>query len=468
MNLKEFIQLSGPLFEAVQISAIYSDGKTFVDSTPNSDPQEILKAFELERDNPIFNLKAFIESHFTLPPQIKDKSPHASSMKEYIEKMWPILHRKMKAPSKWSTLISLPHPHIVPGGRFRECFYWDSYFTALGLPLPYIKEIVQNFAHLIDLLGFIPNGNRVYFASRSQPPYFSFLLKLLYDRGEEDYAKSFLSHLEKEYLYWTNHQIPLNSYHDKLNIPRPEAYKRETELARTTDHPQFFQSLRAACASGWDFSSRWLADQKSFATIQTLDLLPVDLNSLLYHLEETLYLFSGNNDYKIAADRRKEALQTHFWKEGFFHDIHLSNKEPTPSKTLAAATPLFVGAATQKQADCIAKKLEKSFLLPGGFVTSLTEGEHQWDMPNGWAPLQWITIRGLLNYGHTDLALEGARRWLALNEKLFAVKGTLLEKYNVRDCTANVARGEYAPQQGFGWTNGVAIALMELINGSKY
>ena len=100
-------------------------------------------------------------------------------------------------------------------------------------------------------------------------------------------------------------------------------------------------------------------------------------------------------------------------------------------------------------------------------MTSLTEGEHQWDMPNGWAPLQWITIKGLLNYGHTDLALEGARRWLALNEKLFAEKGTLLEKYNVRDCTANVARGEYAPQQGFGWTNGVAIALMELIKLSE-
>lgn len=463
MNQKEFIQLSSPLFEAVALSGIYPDGKTFVDSIPKEDPQEILKTFEKEKDNPTFDLKTFVETHFTLPSSAHETIPKASSMKEYIEKMWPILRKEMKATSKWDTLIPLPHPHIVPGGRFRECFYWDSYFTALGLPTPLVKEMVLNFAHLIDLFGFIPNGNRVYFTSRSQPPYFSFLLKLLYDRGESTFAKSHLPYLEKEYAYWMA-QTPLNSYFDDLNIPRPEAFKRETELAKAINHPQFFQHIRAACASGWDFSSRWLADQESFATIQALDLLPVDLNSLLLHLEETLHLFSEHSHYKEAADRRREALQTLFWHDGFFHDIHVCSKEPTPSKTLAAATPLFVNAATQKQADAVAKKLEKHFLHPGGFVTSLTEGKNQWDMPNGWAPLQWITIQGLLNYGHQELALEGARRWLALNEKIFQETGTLHEKYNVRDCNTNIARGEYAPQQGFGWTNGVATILMSLLD----
>ncbi|MEM8728164.1 MAG: trehalase family glycosidase [Chlamydiota bacterium] len=465
MNLEHFIQLSGPLFEAVAESGIYSDGKSFVDSIPNSDPSKILKAFEAKRNSPSFNLKRFIESHFTSFREVRDQTIKASSMKGYIEQMWSILRRPMKAPSKWSSLISLPHSHIVPGGRFRECFYWDSYFIALGLPMTYIKEMVRNFAYLIDFLGFIPNGNRIYFASRSQPPYFSLLLKLIYERGERRFAKNFLPQLEKEYHYWINLQTASsNRYYDELETPRPEAYLREIELAKKATHPHFFQSLRAACASGWDFSSRWLADQKSFSTIQILDLLPVDLNALLYHLEDTLYLFSGNRNYKTAAEKRKKALQTLFWHDHFFYDIHLSTKKPSPSKTLAAATPLFVGAATQKQADDVAKELEQHFLLPGGFVTSLIEGEHQWDMPNGWAPLQWITIKGLLNYGHTDIALEGARRWLTLNEKLFNEKGTLLEKYNVRDCTANVARGEYPPQQGFGWTNGVAIALMELIS----
>lgn len=463
MNQEEYIQLSGPLFEAVALSGIYPDGKTFVDSIPKEEPKEILKTFERERDLPSFDLKTFVETHFTLPPPLQETAPKASSMQEYIEKMWPILRKEMKTTSKWDTLIPLPHPHIVPGGRFRECFYWDSYFTALGLPTPYIKEIVLNFAHLIDRFGFIPNGNRIYFTSRSQPPYFSFLLTLLCDRGENSFAKSLLPQLEKEYTYWMA-QTPLNSYFDDLNTPRPEAFKRESDLAKIIDNPQFFQNIRAACASGWDFSSRWLGDQESFETIHTLDLLPVDLNSLLLHLEETLYRFSERSYYKEAADKRREALQTLFWQDEFFHDIHISSKDPTPSKTLAAATPLFVKAATQKQADLIAQKLEKHFLQPGGFVTSLTEGRHQWDMPNGWAPLQWITIQGLLNYGHQKLALEGARRWLALNEKIFKETGTLHEKYNVRDCNTNIARGEYAPQQGFGWTNGVATALYQLLD----
>lgn len=462
MNQEEFIQLSGPLFEAIALSGIYSDGKTFVDAVPKTNPHEILKTFENERDRPSFDLKAFVETHFLLPPPSHDLPPKASTMKDYIEKMWPHLRKEMKTTSKWDTLIPLPHPHTVPGGRFRECFYWDSYFTALGLSTPQVKEMVQNFAHLIDLFGFIPNGNRIYFTSRSQPPVFSFLLKLLYDRGESDFPLSFLPYLEKEYAYWMA-QTPLNSYFDDLNIPRPEAFKKETELAKALDHPQLFQQLRATCASGWDFSSRWLADGQSLSTLRTLDLLPVDLNSFLFHLEETLFLFSDDATYREAAKRRKLYLQTLFWHHGFFYDIDLLTKEPTAAKTLAATAPLFVQAATQKQADTVAKKLEKHFLLPGGFVTTLTESGHQWDMPNGWAPLQWITIQGLLNYGHRDLALEGARRWLALSEKIFQETGTLHEKYNVRDCTTEVARGEYAPQQGFGWTNGVNAALMELL-----
>lgn len=463
MNQKEFIQLSGPLFETVALSGIYSDGKTFVDSIPKADPCEILKAFENERYHPSFDLKTFVETHFLLPPSSQIALPKASSMEGYIEKTWPLLRKEMKTTSKWDTLIPLPYPHTVPSGRFRECFYWDSYFAALGLPTSQAKEMVQNFAYLIDLFGFIPNGNRVYFTSRSQPPFFSFLLKLLYNRGESAFSRSFLPHLEKEYAYWMA-QTPLNSYFDDLNIPRPEAFNKETELAKSLDHPQLFQQLRATCASGWDFSSRWLTDGESLSTLRTLDLLPVDLNSFLFHLEETLFLFSDDATYRESAERRKIDLQTLFWHDGFFHDIDLLTKRPTTAKTLAAIAPLFVHAATQKQADTVAKKLEKHFLLPGGFVTTLNESGHQWDSPNGWAPLQWMTIQGLLNYGHQDLALEGAHRWLAMSEKIFQETKTLHEKYNVRDCNIQVARGEYAPQQGFGWTNGVNAALLRLLD----
>ncbi|MCB1106564.1 MAG: hypothetical protein KDK76_00540 [Chlamydiia bacterium] len=476
MNLSQYIQISGPLFEAVQEKGLFKDGKTFVDATPLSHPQEILKEFEKKKDQEGFDLRHFINTHFSLPPPIEEKREEGLKMKDYIDKMWPFLRKEMKDPSPYTTLISLPHPHIVPGGRFRECFYWDSYFTAIGLQVSgktsFIKEMVENFAYLIEQFGYIPNGNRIYFASRSQPPYFSFLLTLLYESGAQEFALSYFSHLEKEYQYWMSHTIsvqgtPLNHYFDSLNIPRPEAYKREVALAQTSNDPEFFRHLRAACASGWDFSSRWLKDQKEFKTIWALEILPIDLNCLLYHLEKTLATFSkalhkNEAPYIEAAEKRKKAIQTLFWKEDFFYDYHYPSSTLTSSQSLAAATPLFVNVATKEQGAAIAKRLKKDFLLKGGFTSSLTEGMHQWDMPNGWAPLQWITIQGLLNYGYTDLAAEGAHRWLSLNEKIYQEKGTLLEKYNVRDCSAEVARGEYTLQQGFGWTNGVALKLMEL------
>lgn len=478
MNLKNYIQLSGPLFETVQLSPLFKDGKTFVDAIPTSEPQHILQLFEKERQNPTFDLKAFVEKYFTLPSVVGEKKMCGNSIEEYIETMWGILLKNMKAPSPHSSLISLPKPHIVPGGRFRECYYWDSYFTAIGLQasghITLIKDMVENFAFLIEKLGYIPNGNRVYFASRSQPPYFSFLLSLLYEAGEKEFALSHFPYLEKEYQYWMSHSFPfksgakLNHYFDALNIPRPEAFKREMELSKTSTDPEFFRHLRAACASGWDFSSRWLEDQKNFNTIWALDLLPIDLNCLIYHMEETLSRFStllhmDASRYARSASKRKETIQTLFWKNDFFFDYHLPKKMHTPVYSLAGIAPLFVNIATPAQAKAVAQKLETDFLLKGGFVTSLTEGVHQWDMPNGWAPLQWMTIKGLLNYGYTDLALEGAHRWLALNEKIFSEKGTLLEKYNVRDCSADVAPGEYGLQQGFGWTNGVALALKKVI-----
>lgn len=496
MNNEDFIQLSGPLFEAVQASGIFPDGKTFVDTLPKDSPENILKAFLEKQEAPDFDLKAFVLENFTLPHEEEQSPTETTSMKEYILSMWDILLKEMQAPSPESTLISLPKPHIVPGGRFRECFYWDSYFTALGLAISgqveLMKDMAENFAFLINELGFIPNGNRVYFSSRTQPPYFSFLLELLMEENEEDTALHYFPELEKEYQFWMrgreklsptkpSHRYTvlvhgatvLNRYWDKLNIPRPEAYKRETELAQTANNPEFFRSLRAACTSGWDFSSRWLEDETNFESIWTLDLLPIDLNCLMHHLETTLAKFAkklGHEDkaelYKEAATERKKAIQTLFWdeKEKFFFDYHTPSDSTTKTWSLAAATPLFLNLATYDQAEAVAAHLEKKFLLDGGFATSLKEGKHQWDMPNGWAPLEWIAIKGLVNYGHHALAREAATRWLKLCENTFRKTGKMLEKYNVRECSTNVARGEYELQEGFGWTNGVALALMDLFN----
>ena len=350
MSIEKFIQLSGPLFEAVQKNMIFPDGKTFVDAIPKNNPIAIMKTFEQEKKKTLFDLKSFITKHFTLPVTRKDIIFNSSSIKDYICKMWNVLLKDMKSQGSNDTLISLPHPHIVPGGRFRECFYWDSYFTALGLlaigKVELIKMMVENFSFLIDTLGFIPNGNRVYFSSRSQPPYLAFLLTLLHEAGEHSFVKRHISSLEKEYSYWMNHAVSikegffLNHYFDTLNTPRPEAFNREVNLAKDARHPQFFRHLRAACASGWDFSSRWFEDQEHFSTIWTLNILPIDLNSLLYYMEETLTRFASPR-YKNAAKKRKNALQTLFWNKDFSLTI-IIDYIITPLPILSLLLPLYL------------------------------------------------------------------------------------------------------------------------------
>jgi alpha,alpha-trehalase len=107
----------------------------------------------------------------------------------------------------------------------------------------------------------------------------------------------------------------------------------------------------------------------------------------------------------------------------------------------------------------VAARLERDFLKPGGFVTTQIVSGQQWDAPNGWPPLQWLAIGGLERYGRADLAREARTRWLALNRRIYAATGKMTEKYDVVDLSKPAGGGEYATQDGFGWTNGVALGL---------
>ena len=41
-----------------------------------------------------------------------------------------------------------------------------------------MEGMLDNFAYLIDQFGHIPNGNRTYYLSRSQPPFFASMINL--------------------------------------------------------------------------------------------------------------------------------------------------------------------------------------------------------------------------------------------------------------------------------------------------
>ena len=228
-----------------------------------------------------------------------------------------------------------------------------------------------------------------------------------------------------------------------------------------------------AAESGWDFSSRWLADGKTLSTIRTTDIAPVDLNAVMVHLERTLakaYRLKGDTESarrrQADADRRTEAIRRVLWNRegGFFADYLWREQSLSERLTAATAAPLAFGVASPEQAHAVADTIRKRLLGRGGLNTTLAETGQQWDRPNGWAPLQYLAIEGLKAYGEPDLAREIARRWIATNVGSYAALGVLAEKYDVArspDTGAEVGRGgEYALQVGFGWTNGVLAALM--------
>lgn len=498
--------LFGELFRAVQLKPVFTDSKTFADCVPKSSPADVLAHYEAEKRKPDFDLSAFVHEHFTLPNNIAADyvSDTSVSTAEHVNRLWDRLTRPADTPVEGSSRIPLPRPYVVPGGRFREIFYWDSYFTMLGLKesgksmpgrVDLIRDMLDNFAYLIDQFGFIPNGNRTYFLSRSQPPFFALMVQLLAKIDGPATLVKYLPQLQKEYDFWMEGAdtllrespavrrmvhlpdvgVSFNRYRDDTPTPRPEAYRQEIELTPDAERlgippERLYNHIRAACESGWDFSSRWFADQKTMATIRTADIGPVDLNCLLYSSETTLrdaYEQVGNNSEQARivgqrADARKERINVLFWNEntGFFHDYDAVAGRPTDALTLAGVFPLFFKLATSQQARHVHDRLKRDFLQPGGWVTTLNHTGQQWDWPNGWAPLQWIVYRGLMNYGFVETARDGRDRWLALNDKVFKATGKMTEKYNVVDAGLTTGGGEYPNQDGFGWTNGVYLRLL--------
>ena len=484
------------LFDAVQSSHVFPDSKSFPDATPKANPASILKSYRDSAHEDGFDLESFIKANFDLPGQDAEllEPDLQCSVRERIDLLWDFLTRAADKEVRNSSLIALPNPYVVPGGRFREIYYWDTYFTMLGLAasgrVALVENMVDNFAYLIDHVGFIPNGNRTYYCTRSQPPLFVLMVELLATvKKDANVLASYLPQLEKEYEFWMSgaenlsgdlvaerrvaavHDIYLNRHWDDSDLPRQESYAEDVELAEGCDREaaDLYRDVRSACESGWDFSSRWLEDQHSMESIRASQILPVDLNAILFKLESTLAdaCNSANNSgdaslYKQRAQNRKEAIQSLFFddEEGFFVDLLLADLQPTGTLSLAAAFPLFFNLATPDQASRVAERIHTEFLKPGGWVMTLNNSGQQWDAPNGWAPLQWIVFTGLSNYGFTREAREGARCWVENNKAVYRSTGRLLEKYNVEEIGMIAEGGEYQVQDGFGWTNGVLLSFL--------
>ena len=490
-------QLYGDLFEDAQ--RVIPDTKSFADATPKQPPAGIAFEYENLRGTPGFDLRAFIAKQFVMPPLAGGdyRTDPNHDVRQHIDALWSVLERKPEPGDARTTLLPLPHRYIVPGGRFNEIYYWDSYFTMLGLEESgrhdLAVDMVKNFAWLIDRYGHIPNGNRTYFLSRSQPPFFAAMVNLLAVRDGNAVLSTYLPQLAKEHEFWmqgSEELAPgqahrrvvrladgslLNRYWDDCDTPREESYGRDVETASAAagrPAAEVYRNLRAGAESGWDYSSRWLTDGRTLATIRTVEIVPPDLNSLLYNLELTLAKAyrTAKQPKKAAhfqklADARKAAIRRHLWDadKGVFVDYLWKEGQSTGHVTAATLYPLFFGIADRRQAEQVAKRVRAELLQPHGLATTTVQTGEQWDMPNGWAPLQWIAIRGLDDYGQKELAATIAQRWIRRNIAVFNETGKLVEKYDVTDSGAGRGGGgEYELQDGFGWTNGVLRKLLAI------
>ncbi|MBA4064336.1 MAG: alpha,alpha-trehalase [Isosphaera sp.] len=396
-----------------------------------------------------------------------DPAPGYGPALAYVDGFWDRLIRHQTEDR--GTLIGLPRPFLVPSvdphrPLFQEFYYWDTYFMTLGVWDTardwLVIDAAENCLYLVDRFGFIPNGTRYYFTSRSQPPFFTRMLRLAHyakvrrhDPDAEDFLRRMLTAAVREHeTCWLGEKHP----HERMKYRGLSRY-----------HDINYSHFLASCESGWDHSTRCDGARPGTEAGRWLDFLPVCLNSILYARELDLeWAFDRLADpdraryWETVSDERAAVMRELFWDphREFFLDFDWKHGERSPCPSLAGFFPLWAGWATQQQADAVVARWLPKFLLPGGLVTSLDAFPgRQWAYPNGWAPLQWVVAGGLDRYGFGAEAEEVRRRWCATCAADFAARGTLLEKYNVAEPAAKPESGYYGLVEGFGWTNGVLV-----------
>lgn len=462
----------GDLLKAVQLSGIYNDSKTFVDKPMKVDPDEVLNAFyQLPTPYSKESLEIFLDEYFDpagsdlvdwVPEDYVEYPAFLSTITDDdyyswavgLNNLWLLLGRSvnetvLQNPQRHS-FLPRPFPMVVPGGRFRESYYWDSYWIIRGLLVcdmySTALNVISNLIQDISNFGFVPNGGRIYYLDRSQPPLLSEMVMTyidyqmthrLYDQNLVSFIREAYKALTIEHDWWMNplngHVVDingqiLNRYHSNATTPRPESYKEDYD--NNGFEPDFYQNVRGGAETGWDFSSRWIRGGVNVSFIATHEIVPVDLNSILYQMECNLAKldilnsslssipaftelwfsvdftsasYCGNataNNYYLAAKSRSEAIHSILWDKSSsrWRDFNTSSQEFSSVNTIESWTPLWAGLSFGNSSlnDEIVNALNTSGLIqPGGILTTSFESGQQWDAPNAWPPLVLIAIEGL-------------------------------------------------------------------------
>ena len=458
-----------------------------------------------------------------------------------------------------SSLIPLPHVAIVPGERFRETYYWDTYWVALGLlesdMYSTATGVIRNLLSMVERFGYVPNGSRVYYLNRSQPPVLATAVRAVYETTRDiDLLKYAVPLLQREHKYMTRPEKCINLVSQKTgNLhtlsrywaytekPRPESYREDLDTAKefcnkfcdTKDSKEktdrlradLFRDIASAAESGHDFSSRWFEDRQSIRTIRTTKIVPADLNGFMYKMErdiawlarqleqnvesvdEVEYAQELAAQFEITAETRRTAIYEVMWDDSEkrwrdlilrrskfdMYNIDSTSSDPflhknnrfddpdavyeysfAPGPYASDWVPLWCGVFEKNSKEALeaCESLRQSPLVDvAGIACSTVKSGEQWDFPNVWAPLTHMLVEGVSEYGgeknevYANFAKTEAHKYCKSVSKGLRLTQAMHEKYDCRFFGAIGRGGEYAPQTGFGWTNGVALAFLAKYGG---
>lgn len=517
------------LLHHVQLAKIYEDSKTFVDLEMNYSENKTLTDFEKllneTNQNPSKQqIKQFVDVYFSsvgeledwIPTDYNDDPQFVNTIKDEqlkqfgkdINSIWPIISRKVKPevfekPDQFS-LIPLDHGFVIPGGRFKEIYYWDTYWIIEGLLISGMqttaKGMIENLIQLLNLFGHIPNGSRWYYQQRSQPPMLADMMALYYKYTNDiDFIRDNVQYLEKEVEYWLDKQAvsvqkdnqvyTLLRYYAPSAGPRPESYREDylqAQALNESERADFYTNIKSAAESGWDFSSRWFISEDgsnngSLANIQTKYLIPVDLNAIFAGVLQTIADFHSllQNSRKATryaglAREWRNAIEAILWNEqtGVWYDYDMKDKIHRKYFYTSNVAPLWQRAVSDEHIKTHGPRVmsylkdSKGLMFPGGVPTSLIQSGEQWDFPNVWPPEVSIVVNALEAIQTEEskkLALEVAQTFVRSCHKGFTQYKQMFEKYDAAKPGEFGGGGEYTVQLGFGWSNGAVLEFL-----SKY
>ena len=405
------------------------------------------------------------------------------TVNEYIEKNLPLTLRS--CPCDDPPFFALPKPYNVPcaSGMFQEMYYWDTYFTNIGHiidgNLLQAKNNVDNLIAMASRFGFVLNGNRVEFLNNSQPPFMSQAVREIYDKTKDkEWLESAYDAILREYTFYTEERgTSLGLSHYDAHTPISDAQvKRGAELMieRMGYRPDLSdydlaRGLYAVGESGWDVNPRM--------TYRAYEIIPVDLNSIIYSIERNMAYFAselkrGESEiWERRAKKRSSLMREHMISEsGLFSDYDLSEKKRTDTVSAACFYPLYFGLASREEAEAVRNIALDILETDHGIVACQrmddVKGSFQWGYPNGWPPIQIIAVGGLHRYGYKEEAERIAEKFLRLIENCFSDTGHLWEKYDVVNGNAN-ALEEYETPPMLGWTYGAYRYLTSVLNNKK-